>query len=125
MNSFPFDEHILSKSDETYTPKTVLMDELKPGIYEIVFTNFLGGAFVRYRIGDLLEVVALEDSEMNIALPQFRFFSRADDIIDIGAMVRLTEKMIWTAIENAKVAYTDWGARKRSEESHPVLEIMY
>ena len=120
----PYDEHIRAKGDASYIPRTVLMDELKPGVYEIVLTNFLGGAFVRYRIGDLLEVVALKDEEVNIGLPQFRFFSRGDDIIDIGAMVRLTEKMIWTAIEIAQVEYTDWGARKRSEESQPVLEIM-
>ena len=120
----PYEDHIKSKTDKAFPPRTLLMDELEPGVYEIVLSNFLGGAFIRYRIGDLLEVIALEDREIQVGLPQFRFYSRGNDIIDIGAMVRLTEKTIWTAIENANVAYTDWGARKRVEESHPVFELL-
>ena len=30
------------------------MDEVTPGIYELVTTNFHGGVLLRYRIGDLV-----------------------------------------------------------------------
>ena len=92
--------------------KTLLMDELKPGIYEFVFTNFFGGALMRYRIGDLVEVISLEDEETGVKLPQFSFYSRADDLIDLGSMARFTETSIWKAIDDSGIAYEDWTARK-------------
>jgi phenylacetate-coenzyme A ligase PaaK-like adenylate-forming protein len=90
----------------------VLYDELDLGVYEFVLTNFHAGALVRYRIGDLFEVIALEDKELDSPLPQLRFYSRADDVIDLGNLVRLTESDIWKAIEATGVKYQDWTARK-------------
>lgn len=119
----PLDEHIKMKHDPNYQPKTLLMDQLKPGIYEFVFTNFYGGALLRYRIGDLLEVISLEDNEAGIRLPQFRFYSRADDLIDLGSMARFTETSIWKALDDCGVKYEDWTARKETQTSRPVLHI--
>jgi hypothetical protein len=46
-------------------------DQIKPGeIYEVVITNFLGGTFIRYRVGDLIRVTALKDAENGIGLPR-------------------------------------------------------
>lgn len=112
LEFIPLDEHLKSRADPSYQPKTVLYNELGLGIYEFVLTNFHGGAFVRYRIGDLFEVIALEDEELGSPLPQLRFYSRADDVIDLGNLVRLTEKDIWEAIEATGVKYQDWTARK-------------
>jgi hypothetical protein len=119
----PFAEHEKAKKDPSYTPKTVLMDELNPGIYEIVMTNLYGGAMFRYRIGDLYEVVSMGDEEIGTELPQFRFFSRCDDYMDLGNMVRFTEKTIWMALEESGIRYVDWAARKEVENSQTYLHI--
>ena len=119
----PFNEHLKLKADPKYEAKTLLMDELTPGIYEIVFTNFYGGALMRYRIGDLVEVIALEDEEAGVKLPQFKFYSRADDLIDIGNMARFTETSIWRAIDDSGVTYEDWTARKEQVNGNTVLHI--
>ena len=112
LEFIPLDEHLKSKTDTTYLPKTVLYNELEPGIYELVLTNFHGGALTRYRIGDLFEVISIGDEELGSPLPQLRFYSRADDVIDLGNLVRLTESDIWKAIEATGAKYTDWVARK-------------
>ena len=119
----PFDEHLKSKEDPSYTPKTVLTNELTPGIYEIVFTNLLGGVVMRYRVGDLLEVTALKDDEINCNLPQFKFYSRGDDLIDLGGIVRFTEKTIWQALDAAGLEYIDWTAKKEYNDEKPYLSI--
>jgi phenylacetate-coenzyme A ligase PaaK-like adenylate-forming protein len=112
LEFIPLNEHLKNKEDSNYKPKTVLYDELDLGVYEFVLTNFHAGALVRYRIGDLFEVIALEDKELDSPLPQLRFYSRADDVIDLGNLVRLTESDIWKAIEATGVKYQDWTARK-------------
>jgi hypothetical protein len=123
LEFIPLDEHLKNKMDPTYRPKTVLYNELDLGIYEFVLTNFHGGALVRYRIGDLFEVISLEDKELGSPLPQLRFYSRADDVIDLGNLVRLTEKDIWKAIEATGVKYQDWIARKEFNTKDVILHI--
>jgi hypothetical protein len=96
---------------------------LQPGIYELVFTNLLGGVITRYRIGDLFEVLSLRDEELNIDFPQLRFYSRADDIIDLGGFTRLTERTIWQMIEASKLNYVEWTARKEEVGGEPILHL--
>jgi len=120
----PEEEHIKNREDPTYQPDTLLLDEVEAGKrYEVVLTNFMGGVFVRYRIGDLIEIISLEDEETGIALPQMVFYSRCDDIIDLAAFTRLTEKDIWQALEEAGLTYVDWTARKEYLDQRPVLHI--
>lgn len=119
----PFDEYMKNKADPAYLPKTVTLDEVKPGIYEIVFTNLLGGALMRYRVGDLINFTASEDKETGVKLPQFKFYSRADDLIDLGTMVKLTETDIWMGIEKAGIEYVDWTARKEIVNDETLLHI--
>lgn len=123
LEFIPLEEHFKSKLDPSYQPKTVLYNELQLGIYEVVFTNHLGGVFTRYRVGDLFEVISLRDDELNIDLPQVRFYSRCDDLIDLGGFARLTEKSIWQAIEYSGAAYEDWMVRKEEENGELVLHI--
>jgi hypothetical protein len=40
------------------------------------------------------------------------FLTRVDDQIDIAGFTRLSEKIIWQAVENTGLAYEDWTARK-------------
>ena len=123
MEFIPLDEHLKNKADPSFKPRTVLYNELDLGIYEFVLTNFHGGALTRYRIGDLFEVISLHDAELGSPLPQLRFYSRADDVIDLGNLVRLTEKDIWKAIEATGVKYQDWIARKEFNSKDVILHI--
>ena len=115
LNFFEFiteEESIKSWQDPAYKPKTYLMDELKPGKYELVITSFHGGPFVRYKLGHLVEITSLRNEQLNIDIPQMVFLTRVDDQIDIAGFTRLSEKIIWQAIENTGIPYVDWTARK-------------
>jgi phenylacetate-coenzyme A ligase PaaK-like adenylate-forming protein len=103
--------------DHSYKPITLLLDEVEPGNnYELVLTNFHGGAMTRYRIGDMIRVVSLRNEKLGIETPQMVFERRADDLVDFG-VVRLTEKVIWRAVENLGIAYEDWMSFKKPGES--------
>jgi len=124
LEFIPEEEHIKAKQDPAYQPQTVLLDEVRAGHkYELVVTNFHGGVFVRYRPGDLIEIVAQRDDEIDVDIPQMVFHSRADEIIDIAGFTRLTEKTIWRAIQATGVPYTDWTVRKEVEGEKPVLRL--
>jgi len=124
LEFIPEEEHLKSKEDPTYRPRTLLLDQVEAGKrYEIVLTNFMGGIMVRYRVGDIIQIIALRDEELDINLPQMVFYSRADDIIDIASIARLTETTIWQAIADAGFKYTDWVARKEYEGGEVVLHL--
>lgn len=123
LEFIPLEERNRQKDDPNYQLKTVLYDELTVGIYELVFSSFLGGVFVRYRIGDLFEVISIGDNEIGTDLPQLKFYSRSDDLIDLGSFVRLTERDIWKMIEASGVKYNDWIARKETVAGAARLHI--
>jgi hypothetical protein len=75
---------------------------------------------VRYRIGDMVRITSLRNEKLGIDIPQMVFERRADDLLDFVAL-RLTERVIWQAIENTGIAYEDWAARKKAGE--PVLQL--
>ena len=124
LEFIPEEDCLRSHADPSYTPTTVTLDQVEPGQrYEIVLTNLLGGVFTRYRVGDLIEITALRDDELNVDTPQMVFHARADDIIDLASFTRLTEKTIWQALEASGVAYVDWTASKEYEGQKVVLHI--
>jgi hypothetical protein len=113
-----------NRVDKDYQPSTVLLNELEQGkIYELVVTNFHGGPFIRYRMGDLIKITSLKDEEIKVALPQMVFHSRADDIIDIAGFPRLDERTIWEALKNAGIKHVDWVARKEQRNGRPSVHI--
>ena len=117
LEFIPEREHVKGQLDKSYQPKTVLLDEVKAGeSYELVITNFHGGAMVRYRTGDMVKVTSLNNQKLGIKLPQIIFDRRADDLINLEFM-RLTEKVIWQAIEDTKIPYRDWVACKELGET--------
>ncbi len=125
LNFFEFipeEESIKSREDPTYQPSTLLLDEVKPGNYELVITSLHGGPFVRYRLGHLIKITSLRNEQLNIDIPQMVFLSRVDDQIDIAGFTRLSEKIIWQAIENTRLAYEDWTARKEVKDK-PALHL--
>ena len=126
LNLFEFipeEEAVKSWQDPSYQPKTYLMDEIKPGNYELVITNFHGGPFVRFRLGHLVKITSLRNQELNIDIPQMLFLSRIDDQIDIAGFTRLSEKVIWQAIENSKTTNNGWMVRKESDQDKPVMHL--
>ena len=50
------------------------------------------------------------------------FERRADELIDISGFGRITEKVIWQAVENTGVPYVDWTALKEAGEK-PMLHL--
>jgi len=125
LNFFEFipeEESMKANEDPTYQPSTLLLDQVKPGNYELVITSFHGGPFVRYRFGHLVRITALRNEQLNIDIPQMVFLTRIDDQIDIAGFTRLSEKVIWQAIENTGLAYEDWTVRKEVKEQ-PTLHL--
>jgi hypothetical protein len=116
LEFIPEKEHFKWQLDHEYQPKTVLLDEVEAGqIYEIIITSFNNGALVRYRVGDMVRITSLRNENLGIKIPQMVFERRADDLLDF-AVIRLTEKSIWKAIENTGIPYRDWVAYKSPGE---------
>lgn len=127
LNFFEFipeDEHLKWQLDRSYQPKTVLLDEVRSGeVYELVITNFRGGIMTRFRIGDMIRVTSLSNKKTKVNLPQIVFERRADELIDIAGFGRLTERIIWQAIENTNIPYADWTARSEIMGDKSMLHI--
>ncbi|MFC1920209.1 GH3 auxin-responsive promoter family protein [Chloroflexota bacterium] len=124
LEFIPEEESFKSRQEQGYKPSTVLLNEVKAGeCYEIVGTNFHGMPFMRYRPGDLIEIVSLKDNETGISTPQMVFKSRADDLIDIAAFTRLDEKTIWQAINGIGITYADWTILKEYVDNEPILHL--
>ena len=115
LNFFEFipeDEVLKYQMDTSYRPRAVLLDEVRPGErYEVVITNFHGGSLVRYRPGDMVRITALANDRAGISLPQMEFDQRVDGTIDFN-VIRLSEKAIWSALEEIGVPYEEWIAYK-------------
>jgi len=125
LNFFEFipeAEAIKSREDAKYQPSTLLMDELKPGKYELVITSLHGGPFIRYRLGHMIEITALRNEKLGIDIPQMEYLSRVDDQIDIAGFTRLSEKIIWEAIERMRISHKGWVIRKEVKKE-PILHL--
>jgi len=127
LNFFEFipeGEWFKSQLDHSYQPRTVLLDEVKAGAnYELVITNLHGGIMARFRLGDMVRISSLQNEKLNINIPQMVFERRADDLVEIPGFGRLTERLIWQAIENSGIPYVDWTARKEITADKPALHI--
>ena len=123
LEFIPEEEHFKWQRNRSYRPKTVLLNEVKTGEnYELVITNFHGGPLLRYRLGDMIRVTALKNEKLGINLPQIAFERRADDLIDLG-FIRLTERIIWQALENTGIPYSGWTARREMNNKKSVLHL--
>jgi len=89
---------------------------------EVVITNFHGGPFVRYRLGDMVTITSPIAAEEGSSVPRMDFYSRCDGIIDLAGFARLTERTIGAAINATGIACVEWAARKEAKET-PVLRI--
>ncbi|MFH1141474.1 MAG: GH3 auxin-responsive promoter family protein, partial [Chloroflexota bacterium] len=123
LEFIPEAEVTKSQADPLYHPRTLLLDEVTPGIYELVITNFYGGVLMRYRMGDLLRIVSTRNDKLGIDHPQMLFHARADDIIDVGGFAKVNEKTILLALADAKVPVQDWVVAREIDESKPRLHL--
>jgi len=90
-------------------PNTLLLNELQANKrYELVVTSFYGMPFLRYRLGDVIKVVAPGDKGARVTLPQVVFDSRSNDIINMGGPLELSERKIWQALLNSGLRCQDW-----------------
>jgi hypothetical protein len=109
-----------------YVPNTYLLDELVvDNEYELVISNLKGGAFARYRMGDMFKCLSLKNEEDGIQLPQFAYVDRDPRIIDIAGFTRITENTINEALELSKLDITDWFALKEFDESKMAYLHLY
>jgi len=117
----PKSEMMRSLDDPAYIPRSLLMNEVQKGQdYELVISTFHGGAFMRYRIGDMYRCI---DSGRD-RLPRFHFLDRVPWVIDIGGFTRLTEASIQEVLDMSKQGVKDWIARKEyDEKGYPYLHL--
>lgn len=121
----PFAEVERNIADPDHIPKTYLIDELAEGeIYEIVMTSLKGGAFARYRVGDMFKCVSIKNEIDGISLPQFSFVDRVPTIIDIAGFTRITKTTIDEAVALSRLSIHNWFALKEyDEEKRPYMHL--
>ena len=127
LNFFEFipeAESARCQEDPTYRPRTVLLNEVKPGeCYEVVITNLHGGIMTRYRLGDVVRITSMRNEKLGIDIPQMVFERCMTDLIDIPVLGRLTERILWQAIDGTGIPYEDWVARKEVSDGEAKLHV--
>lgn len=122
----PENEMYKNMDDPSYEPRTVLMDEVVPGeVYEIALTVLKGGAFARYRVGDMYRCLGLTSKEDETRIPRFEYIDRIPSIIDIAGFTRISENSIKNVIELAGVETEGWVALKEftADKGRPYLHL--
>jgi hypothetical protein len=120
----PIAKRSKDKANMNNQPSTVLLNEVRPGQeYEVVITHLYGMPFLRYRMQDVVEFVALQDEEAGIYLPQMVFKYRIGDILYLAGMAQLDERTIWKAISNTGIKYEDWLAFKEYDIHQSYLRL--
>lgn len=114
-----------SMADPSYQPRTVLWNEVKAGgLYEIVLTVFKGGAFARYRVGDVFRCIGIGSQLDNNEIPRFQYVDRVPQIIDIAGFTRITENSIEQAIALSRLPIQEWVAKKEfTENNRPYMHL--
>ncbi len=104
--------------------KTVLLNELEPGkSYEVLISHFYGMPLLRYRMKDIIKVVALKDEETGVKLPQIVFQRRVEEVIGLFGLAHLDELTIWQALTRSGVKHAEWVACKEYEGSQTFLHF--
>lgn len=121
----PEDELDRNMVNPDYTPRTILWNEVVPGgIYEIVLTVLKGGAFARYRVGDVFRCTGIGSETENNRIPRFQYVDRVPQVIDIAGFTRITEKSIQQAIQLSRLPIASWTAKKEFTENYrPYLHL--
>ena len=122
----PEEELRRCEADPSCQPNTCLMDEVEEGkLYELAITVLKGGAFARYRVGDLYRCVGIGNKEEGTRLPRFRYVDRVWDVIDIAGFTRITENSIQNVVNLSGLPIHSWTARKELTENKKPFLHMY
>ena len=122
----PEEDMYRNLADPSYVPRTYLMNELNANeCYELVLTVLKGGAFARYRIGDIYRCVRVKNVSDKLDIPQFSYVDRVPTIIDIMGFTRITEQEINHIIGMSRIAVSDYIALKEYEEDYHSFLHMY
>lgn len=122
----PESEMYKNMEDPSYIPSTVCMNEVAPGeVYEIALTVLKGGAFARYRVGDMYRCLGLTSAEDETRIPRFEYIDRIPSIIDIAGFTRISENSIKNVIELSGVDVAGWIALKEftQDKGRPFLHL--
>jgi len=121
----PEDEMNRSIDDVSYQPKTYLMNEVISGEkYELVISVLKGGAFMRYRVGDVYRCIGLENDEDKTRIPRFKYIDRIPTIIDIAGFTRISERSIKSAVDLSGLDIKEWIAVKEyNKQNRPFLHM--
>ena len=108
-------------ADPSYQPRTCLMDEIQAGeTYELVLSVLHGGAFMRYRIGDMYHCLTAGSGQ----LPRLTFVDRVPDVIDIAGFTRITASSMQEVIRLSRLELGDWVLKKEfNEKDDPFLHM--
>ena len=122
----PEEEMRKNMEDPSYQPRTICMDEVQAGeVYEIVLTVLKGGAFARYRVGDMYRCLGLTSREDETRIPRFEYIDRVPDIIDIAGFTRISRNSIENVIRLSGLGIQDWTALKEftPDKGRPYLHL--
>jgi len=114
-----------NSEDPSFVPRTLLMNELKAGEnYEAVLTTLHGGAFLRYRLGDMYRCVAERDNKARIDLPVMQFIDRVPDTIDIAGFTRITAETIDEVLRLSRLELSRYIAVKDyDDQKRPYMKL--
>ena len=107
-------------------PPTLRINEVQPGEkYELIVSVFRGGAFMRYRTGDIYCCTGVGSEEDGSALPRFHYVDRHPDIIDIAGFTRITRYSVDEVIKLSSLPVAAWVALKEFDKAtrHPYLHM--
>nr|WP_122013511.1 GH3 auxin-responsive promoter family protein [Maliibacterium massiliense] len=122
----PEDEMNASLDNPAYQPRTCLMNEVQPGEkYELAVTVFKGGAFARYRAGDVYRCVGTQNSDDGTNIPRFQYIDRIPTVIDIAGFTRITQYSIQSAVNLSGLPIAHWVAAKAYTENKRPYMHMY
>lgn len=121
----PEEDSIRCQDDPTFKPQTLLLDELENGKnYELVITSLKGGAFARYRVGDMFRCVN-KYGDTSTKLPLVCFKDRIRNVIDIAGFTRITKNSISDVVSLSRLPIENWVAKKEYYEDKKPYMHMY
>ncbi len=122
----PEADMLKNMENPAFVPRTVLMNELKAGEnYELVLTTLHGGAFVRYRLGDMYQCLREKDEKNGVDLPVMQYLDRVPDVIDIAGFTRITAETIDEALMLSRLEISRYFAVKEYDGRKKPFMHMY
>ncbi len=121
----PESEMEKNMENPAYVPKTCLMDQVVAGEkYELVVSVLKGGAFMRYRVGDMYRCLALYGQGDGVRIPRFQYIDRTPDVIDIAGFTRITKASIESVMQLSGLPIIEWVvAKEYTHQNKPFMHL--